>query len=300
MHALRDLSAALAEVVAEAASSVVRVEGRRKRGGTGVAWSQDGVIVTADHVLEDDAMQVGLPEGDVTQARVVGRDPSTDLAVLRIEGPGARPTPWGDLEDVRVGHLVLALGRPGQTIRARLGIVSVLGEGWRLPGGGEVDRYLESDVGVGPGFSGGPLLDVQGRVLGINTAVLPGRRTIAIPAGTVRRVVPALLAHGHIPRGYLGVGVQPVNLPAALRETLHQENGLLVVSVQPASPAEHAGLLMGDTITQVDGRPVDSPAGVLLALTAERIGAAVPLRIVRAGQAQDLTVVVGARGLKTA
>jgi S1-C subfamily serine protease len=300
MSVLRELSAALAESVAGAASSVVRVEGHRKRGGTGVAWSQEGVIVTADHVLEGDAMQVGLPEGQVTQARVVGRDPSSDLAVLRIEGFGAQPAPWGDLEDVRVGHLVLALGRPGQTIRARLGIVSVLGEGWRLPGGGEVDRYLESDVGVVPGFSGGPLLDVQGKVLGINTAVLPGRRTITIPAGTVQRVVQALLAHGRIPRGYLGVGVQPVNLPDGLRRDVQQDGGLLVIAVEPGSPADHAGLMMGDTIAAVDGVPVDSPHGLRGALSGERIGASVSVRVVRAGKVHDVTVVVGERMRKTA
>ncbi len=301
MDVLRDLSEALANVVATNAPSVVRVEGRRRRAGTGVAWSEDGVIVTADHVLDrEDGVHVGLADGGLVAAVIAGRDPSTDLAVLKIEGASPKPAVWSDLQDARVGHVVLALGRPGQALRARMGVIGTLGEGWRFPGGGEIDRYLESDVGVVPGFSGGPLVDVSGRVLGINTAAMPGRRTITIPTGTVRRVVPSLLAHGRIPRGYLGVGVQPVDLPAGLQQELRQDSALLVTSVEPGSPAERAGLLMGDTLTRVDDRPVASPLELLNTLTGERIGLSLPLRIVRAGQARDAVVVVGERGLKTA
>ncbi len=300
MDVLRDLSEALGNVVEAVGSSVVRVEARRRRGGTGVAWS-DGVVVTADHVLErEEGVEVGLADGDVRPAVVAARDPSSDLAVLKVDGPSPAVAPWGDFQGVKVGHLVLALGRPGRALRARLGIIAALGERWRFPGGAEFDRYVESDVGIVPGFSGGPLIDVAGRILGINTAALPGRRTITIPAETVRRVVESLLAHGRIRRGYLGVGLQPVALSARMRQDLGQESGLLVISVEPGSPAEGAGIVMGDAIIRVDGHPIGSHTDLRDLLTGERIGSPVSLSIVRAGQARDVGIVVGERSLKTA
>lgn len=301
MEVLRELSDALGNVAETVGSSVVRVEARRRRGGTGVAWPADGIIVTADHVIErEEDVEIGLPNGDTRPAVVAGRDPSSDLAVLRIDGPGVHTGSWSDFQDVKVGHLVLALGRPGRSLRARMGIISALGDRWRFPAGAEFDRYLESDVGVYPGFSGGPLVDASGKILGINTAALPGRRTITIPADTVRRVVDSLLTHGRIPRGYLGIAVQPVVLSTRLQQEVGQESALLVVSVEPGSPAEAAEVVMGDAIIRVGDQPVSGHTDLRHLLTGERIGSPVRLGIVRAGQVRNVDVVVGERRLKSA
>src|SRR5205807_230237 len=144
----------------------------------------------------------------------------------------------------RVGHLVLALGRPGGKVLSTLGIVSAIGEGWRTRGGGDLDSYLQTDVVMYPGFSGGPLVDASGQVIGLNTSGMRGAN-LTIPVTTVQRVVSALLAHGRVKHGYLGVGAQPVKLPAALAQQLGQETALLLASVEPDSPAEKGGLLLG-------------------------------------------------------
>jgi S1-C subfamily serine protease len=293
---LSNLSEAMAGVVDAGGQSTVRVEGRRRLPASGIIWSAEGVIVTAHHVVErNDNIRVGLPGGEAVSASVVGRDPTTDLAVLRAEGDGLTVASWAAADDLRVGHLVLALGRPGQTVQATLGIVSALGQAWRTPGGGQVDRYLQTDVVMYPGFSGGPLVGVGGQALGLNTSALVRGMSLAVPAATVRRVVDTLLAHGRVRRGYLGVGIQPVRLPADLAEELGQETGLLLVQVRPGSPAEQAGLLLGDTIIALDGQPVAHHDALLALLGGDRLGTPVPVRVVRAGQVQELEVVIGER-----
>lgn len=291
---LQDVSEALANAVETAGQSVVRVEGRRRLAGSGVVWSADGVIVTAHHVVRKEAgIEVGLPDGSSATAALVGRDPATDLAVLRLESGGLTAPTWADLDGVKVGHLVLALGRPGRMVQATLGVVSALGQGWRTPPGGQIDRYLQTDVLMYPGFSGGPLVAAGGAVIGLNSSALLRGVSMAVPAPTVRRVVEALLQHGRMRRGYLGVAAQPVRLPEALHEALGQESGVLLVSVEPGSPAERAGLALGDTIVALGGEPVRHMDDLLGALNGDRIGTAVPVRIVRGGQVQELQVTVG-------
>jgi S1-C subfamily serine protease len=291
---LRNLSDALAATVEATGPAVVRVEGRRRLPASGIVWSADGIIVTAHHVVQrDENIGVGLPNGQAVPATLVGRDPTTDLAVLRAQTEGLTPPAWTDLESLQVGHLVLALGRPGQTVQATLGIVSALGDSWRTPAGGRLDRYLQTDVVMYPGFSGGPLVDAAGQVLGLNTSALLRGISLTVPAPTLRQVVETLLAHGRVRRGYLGVGAQPVRLPAALKQQLGQETGVLLVSVESGSPAEQGGLLLGDTIVSLDGQPVRHMDDLLALLSGDRVGAAVPVRIVRGGQVQELTVVIG-------
>jgi S1-C subfamily serine protease len=291
---LRNLSDALAATVEATGPAVVRVEARRRLPATGIVWSADGIIVTAHHVVQrDENIGVGLPNGQAVPATLVGRDPTTDLAVLRAQTEGLTPPAWTDLESLQVGHLVLALGRPGQTVQATLGIVSALGDSWRTPAGGRLDRYLQTDVVMYPGFSGGPLVDAAGQVLGLNTSALLRGTSLTVPVPTLRRVVETLLAHGRVRRGYLGVGAQPVRLPAALKQQLGQETGVLLVSVESGSPAEQGGLLLGDTIVSLDGQPVRHMDDLLALLSGDRVGAAVPVRIVRGGQVQELTVVIG-------
>jgi S1-C subfamily serine protease len=293
---LRSLSNDLAATVETAGSGVVRVEARRRLPASGIVWSSDGVVVTAHHVIErDENINVGAAGGETVAAALVGRDPTTDLAVLRVEGVDLAPPTWAEPEGLSVGHLVLGLGRPGQTAQATLGIVSALGEGWRTPAGGRVEPYLQTDLVMYPGFSGGPLVDAAGAVLGLNTSALLRGISLSVPTPTVRQVVETLLAHGQVRRGYLGVGAQPARLPADLAEGLGQETGLLLVSVEPGAPAAEAGLTLGDTIVALDGQAVRHMDELLALLGSDRVGASVPVRILRGGQTQELAVTIGER-----
>jgi len=292
---LMSVSNALADAVETACKGVVRVEARRRLPATGIVWSNDGLIVTAHHVVErDDDINIGLPNGETASAKLVGRDPSTDLAVLRTDAKGLTALAQATPDTLRVGHLVLAIGRPGADVLSTLGIVSALGEAWRSRGGGQFDRYLQTDVAMYPGFSGGPLIDVSGRVLGLNTSSM-GDVSLTIHTPTIQRVAQALLAHGKVKQGYLGVGAQPVRLPDALKEKLGQEAGLLLASVESGSPADKGGLLLGDTLVGMAGQPVrhmDDLAGVL---NGDRVGKAVPVKIIRGGNVQELSVTIGER-----
>ena len=293
-NALMDLSDDLASAVLTGGNAVVRVEARRRLAASGFVWSREGLIITAHHVIEqDENIRIGLPSGDAIPATLVGRDPTTDLALLRVQGISLAPPGWVEAQSVRVGHLVLALGRPGRSIQATSGIVSALGESWRTPTGGRVDQYLQPDLSMFPGFSGGPLVAATGRIVGLNTTALLRGMTMTIPVSTIWRVVEALLAHGKIKRGHLGVGIQPARLPAEVANQLGQEVGLLVTSVEPESPAERAALLLGDTIVDLAGEPVRYPDDLLAILSGDRIGTTVPVRVLRGGRLQELSATIG-------
>lgn len=292
---LADFSNGLADAVQTAGQSIVRVDGRQRMPASGVAWSGD-LVVTAHHVVErEDGIAIGLPDGGQTGAVLVGRDPTTDLALLRVSGASLAPAAWLEDSDLRVGQLVLALGRPGRTVQATLGVVSALGDGWRTGAGGQVNRYLQTDVVMYPGFSGGPLVDVAGRVAGLNSSALARGVSLSLPTATVRRVVETLLAHGKVRRGYLGVSTQRIRLSGNLAQQAGQETGLLVNQVMEGSPAEQAGLFLGDTIVAVAGEPVRHHDDLLAKLSGDRVGTAVPFRILRGGQAVEISVVIGER-----
>lgn len=293
-EALQNLSNAMAGLVEAAGPSIVRVEARGRVPASGVVWSSDGIIVTAHHIVErDDNIQIGLADGNTVNATLIGRDPNTDLAVLKAEASGLTPAIWVDATDLRVGHLMLALGRPGKTVQATLGIVSALGGAWRTPAGGDIDHYLQTDVVMYPGFSGGPLLDASGRVAGINSSALMRGVSMTVPAATVKKAVETILAHGRMPRGYLGVGIQPVRLPDALQPQLSQETGLMLMSVEANSPAAQGGLLQGDVLVTLDGQAVRHVDELQTLLSSDRAGKPIPVRIVRGGQVHDLTVTIG-------
>ncbi|MCB0201039.1 MAG: trypsin-like peptidase domain-containing protein [Anaerolineae bacterium] len=295
-NTLTALSNGLADTVEAAGQSIVRVDARDRMPATGIVWSADGLIVTSHHVVQrDDSISVGLPDGSAVAATLVGRDPTTDVALLQADASGFTPASWVDASDLKVGHLVLALGRPGRTVQATLGVVSALGDAWRTGAGGAIDRYLQTDVVMYAGFSGGPLVNVAGRVAGLNSSALARGVSVTLPAATVRRVVETLLAHGKVRRGYLGVSTQRVRLPDTLVEQLGQETGLLIGAVVPDSPAERAGLFLGDTIVAVAGEPVRHHDDLLAKLSGDRVGQPVPIRIVRGGQVSDVAVVVGER-----
>jgi S1-C subfamily serine protease len=295
---LQQVSDALAATVEAISPGMVRIEARPRLAASGIVWSADGVIVTAHHTIEqDEGIRVGLSGGETVPATLIGRDTTTDLAVLRTVSTALTPPVWAepDLASVRVGHLVLAVGRPGQRVQATLGIVSALGASWRTPTGGLLDRYVQTDAVMFPGFSGGPLVNAAGHVLGLNTSALLRGLSLTVPLSTLRRVVDMLLAHGKIRRGYLGVSTQPVRLPAVLQERTGQETGLLLSTVEPNSPAEQGGLMLGDTLIAMEESPMRHPDDLLTFLSTDRIGATVRVRIVRGGQVQEQTMVVGER-----
>lgn len=321
---LQSLSDALAAAVETTGAGIVRVDGRRRLPGTGIVWSSDGVIVTAHHIVErNENINIGLGGDVIAPAKLIGRDPNTDLAVLKVEADTTPPV-WADGADgneLKVGHLVLALGRPGGQVQATLGVVSRLSEDGDLhprmirieahgPGHhrrrmrmhrfegemfGSTGPVIHTDVVMYPGFSGGPLVDAGGGVRGLNTSALAHGSSITIPTATVRRVVEALLSHGKVRRGYLGVGAQPVRLPAALAESLDQEIGLMLVSVEPDSPAEKGGLLMGDILVALDDYELESVDTLLMLLGSDRVGEDITLNVVRGGQQVEVTVTVGER-----
>jgi S1-C subfamily serine protease len=297
---LQSLSDELVAIVEVASPAIVRVEGRRRIPATGIVWSADGVILTAHHVVtRDDNIGVGLSGDESMPAELVGRDPTTDLAVLHIATNTAAtdlsPAEWAASDELQTGQLVLAMGRPGRTVQATLGVVSAVGKSWRTPAGGQIDRYVQTDVVMYPGFSGGPLVGAGGLFLGLNTSALLRGMSITVPANTLHGVIESLLAHGSVRRGYLGVGAQPVRLPDDLAVGLKQETALLLVNVEPGSPAAAGGLLMGDTIVSFDGEPVRHMDDLHALLSGDRIGRAVPVQIIRGGEQREFEVTVGMR-----
>ena len=290
-----ELSKSLAAAVATAGPAVVRIVARRRGPSSGVVWSEDGAVVTAEHVLEwDEEIEVGLADGATATARVAGRDPSTDLAVLRVQASGLTPAPWADAEDLALGSLLLGVSRPGR-LRAALGVVSTVGDGFRTPAGGRIDREIRTDLGIHTGFSGSLALDAGGRAVGLCTAGIWRATPVVVPTSTLRRVVGTLLTHGHVRRGYLGIATQPVRLPGPLAERLGQASGLLVVAVEPGTPAERGGLLLGDVLVAFAGQPLTHPAELLHLLSEETVGADVAVRLVRAGEVREVPVTVGSR-----
>ena len=287
----------LAAAVDTVGRSVVAIHARRRIPASGVVW-QPGVVVAAHHTIQrDDNITVGLHDGTTVSATLAGRDPSTDLAVLRLDGAPAAPAIATATDAPRVGQLVLALGRPGGSVTAALGIVSAVGGEWRTWQGGAIDRFVRLDLAVYDGFSGGPLVDAAGRVIGVNTSGLARATAVTVPASTVARVAGQLMARGHVARGWLGIATQPVRLPPALRRSVDGDAdvGLVVVNVEPDSPADRGGLQIGDILIALEGRAVTDPGDILASLGGERIGTAVSLRIARGGKAETLSVTVGER-----
>jgi len=291
MSTAMELSNALAGAVTSAARSILAVHGRPRLPSTGVYW-RPGLVVTAAHTIESDGeLTVTTPDGREVTAQVAGREPGLDIAVLRVTADGIVAAEVAPDADLRVGHLVLALGAGP---RASAGIVSALDTRGGRPSSGET---VAVDLTLYPGFSGGPLVDALGRVVGITTSGASRHLQYAIRAAAVARLVDHVTQRGRIPRPYLGVATQPVALPEALRGRLGLEQGtaLIVVNVRPDGPAGQAGLIIGDILVSLDGAPIAEPEDLVTALRPERVGATVRLRIVRGGEPRELGVVVGER-----
>lgn len=301
---LSDLSRQLSTVVQTLSPSVVMVDGGHRRGASGLVYSADGIIVTAAHKLvREDELKVGLAPANGTAAErepraaeLVGFDATTDVAVLRIPGvTDLVPPTWAPADSLAVGALALAVARPGQSARAALGVLSTLSrEPWTTPGGGQLTQYVETDIGGRAGFSGGALADAEGRVIGMSTGGLLRGSSLAVPYLTLARVVTAILGHGRVPRGWLGVGAYPVELPPKVAAEAGVDTGLVLVQVAPDGPGEQGGLLLGDVLLSIDGVAVPHVRALQAALVE---GKALAVKLLRAGKIETLTVTAGARAV---
>jgi S1-C subfamily serine protease len=302
-NVFQSLDQALAAAVVTAGPSVVRVSRGHGQAGTGFVWADDLVVTSSFHAPDRTRVGVAAAAADADtgetvlddrDAEVIGRDPGTDVAVLRVAGGGLAAAALREIGELAVGNLALALGRPGRSVRAQLRAIGVLGPAIRTPHGGKLDRYIESDRQIPRGFAGGPLIDAHGSVIGMNTRTLLRGVDVAIPAVTLRRVVAELVAHGGVRRGYLGVGAFPAQLPQALAQLAGRNRGALVASVEDGAPAAGAGVVVGDVIVEVAAAPISGPDSLRLAL-GDRPGETVELKVLRGGAVHVLSVSLGSR-----
>ncbi len=295
--ALLALSNNLADAVEQVGRSVVTVNARSRMSSSGIHWQQ-GVIVTSDETIKrEEDITIGLPDGRTVPATLVGRDPSTDVAVLKLRDVELPVAELGDTSALKVGHLVLALGRSSESgLSASMGIVSALGGAWRSYYGGSIDRFVRLDLTLYPGFAGGPLVEATGRVVGMNTSG-PRHTVLTIPTSTVNRAVDQLLQKGRIASGYLGLGMQPVRLPETLKSTLNLSSlgGVIVVNVESNGPADRAGVLIGDVVVAIDGTPVSDTGDVQSMLGPDSVGKTLRAQIVRGGTLVEVAIAPGER-----
>lgn len=281
--ALAALSNDIAATVERAGGSIVAVEARARLGSTGF-YVRPNLVLTADHALESDDVEIVAAGGKTESGTIVGRDPSTDLALVRTVSPGV-PLSFASNEGLRVGAIVLAVARDDDgDLAASMGVLSAVGGPWRTWHGGEIDRFVRPDLSLYPRFAGSPLLDVDGAVLGLNTGGLSRRQLLSVPASTIERVVDALLARGgRIPRGYLGVHLQAI------------PSGVIILGIEPGGPADRGGLIVGDVITTLGGEKVQDVADVHGRLGPGSVGATLPVDVLRGGAPVTVNVAVAER-----
>jgi S1-C subfamily serine protease len=293
---LISLSNEFASLVEGSAAPVVAVHGRPRFNSSGVHWSP-GVVVTAEHTLRhDEDIFVATGAGEKLPAEVAGRDAGTDLAVLRVKGLTIPTAPKSEDSGLRPGNLVAVIGRNRDSANAGLGVISSLGgpsQTWR---GGKLDRVIRLDLGLHPVASGGAVVNASGKLIGIATPILSRAAVFAVPNTTVERVVQALLAHGRLPQGYLGAGLQPIRLPEHLTNSLGlpAAGGLMTVSVDQSAPAGKAGLMIGDVLLELNSQFVDRPEAVR-PLLSESVGKTISARILRSGKLVNLEIAVAER-----
>ncbi|HLI30207.1 MAG TPA: S1C family serine protease [Terriglobia bacterium] len=294
---LQELSNSAAAAVERASAAVVAVNARRHALVSGVHW-REGLIVTANHaVRREDDITILLPDGRTAPATLAGRDPSTDLALLKVEGAGFSLPDVGDPSKLKVGNLVLAVGRVETGPRANLGVIGLRGGPWKTWVGGQVDQLIRLGFELHPTLSGGLLSDVEGRCLGINTHGLSRSYGVAIPPATVNRVIDILLQKGRIPQGYLGVGLVPVAIPPSMQSKLGlpEDRGLMVQYAESGGPAARAGMLLGDVLVRFNNAAVTSIHQLHSLLAPEVIGAHVKATVIRAGALTGLDIPVEER-----
>jgi S1-C subfamily serine protease len=296
---LTALSNDLAGAVEKSAASVVTVFGRQRMPATGIVWSNDGLIVSANHVVErDEDIHIDTPDGQHLSTSVVGRDPNTDLVLLKLDGAELTPAVRATHEP-RIGQFVLAVGRPGKSgPMASLGVVSLVGgKAGHDHRRQHLGNFLKTDAAMLPGFSGGPLVDAWGEILGLNSSTMGRGSGFTLPNEVIDRVVGSLQKHGKVRRGFLGVSAQAVAVNDQLAEalSLDSKKALVIVGLEPGGPAEQQGLLIGDIIVRVAGTPVGSVDQLMEQLSGDVVGTAVDIDIVRGGELTTKSIVAGER-----
>lgn len=293
---LTDFSNGLASAVEKGGASTVLVDARKRYPASGIALAED-LVITADHVVtREDGIKVVLADGKTFEAMIAGRDPGSDLVVLRLQEKVLTPAPTS--EEVKVGQLVLALGRPSNAgIQASWGIVTAISGPTRTFRGGMLDGFVQSETTPYPGFSGGPLINTEGEVLGLNTSGLTRGSSLTIPAKAAWSTGEALARHGSVKRGYLGVRTQPVEIPEASRQALKREQsqGLLLLWLEEGGPAEAGGLLVGDILVAINGQPLKDADDLFSALSSDTVGKPTTVEILRGGRPESVSVTVGER-----
>ncbi len=293
---LTDFSNGLAAAVEKGGASTILVDARKRYPASGIAYSED-LVLTADHVVtREENIKILLPDGKTLAATIAGRDPGSDLALLRLSEKALTPAKTSN--SVKVGQLVLALGRPNsEGMQASWGIVTSINGPTRTFRGGLLDEYILTETTPYPGFSGGPLINTEGEVLGLNTSGLTHGSSLTIPVKMAWRIGEALAKHGTVKRGYLGVRTQPVEVPEAARKALKREqnHGLLVLWLEEGGPAEKGGLLVGDILVAISGQPVGDPDDLFSALGGDTVDKAVAVELLRGGRPETIRVTVGER-----
>ncbi len=297
-NTLVNLSNELAGIVQTVSPHIVSVKARRHYPSSGVRWSKD-VIVTADHTIHrDEDITVTLGDGETAAATLVGRDPGTDLAVLKLPPHTSSAAELGRTGDVHPGELALVLGcSPNSGVNASLGIISAVSGPWRTWRGGQLDAYVRLDATLFPQSSGGAVVNTRGELIGIASSALSRIAGLAIPVSTVKRVTEKVLERGFVPRGYLGIGVQPVPFSDDLRKQLSIANksGLIVLTVEPGGPADKAGILIGDIVTGIGDVEVERAEDLQKFSDSGVIGKAAKIKFVRGGALKESTLTVGER-----
>jgi S1-C subfamily serine protease len=292
---LRALSNQMADAVERISQALVLVNGRQRQPASGIIYAPD-LVLTADHVLErEEDLTVQTHDGRTLPAQFVGRDLATDLAVLRVANLGDTIAVIAE-EQARVGQLTLAVGQtPGDGPMASVGIVSTVGGPLRTGRGVALERYIRTDAIPYPGFSGGPLIDAQGAVVGVLTTGLVNSVALAIPISIAKNIAETLTKQGYIKRGYLGISSQLVHLPSAQRAGRSQEAGLLIIKVDENSPAQRHGVLVGDILVALDGHTISDAEDLQLLLAGDRVGKTIPVDVIRGNSLQTLQVTIGQR-----
>ena len=294
-NSLITLSQNLADIVEQVGKSIVALNGRRFS-CSGIYW-REGIIVTSAEQIKRGDTTVTLPNKDTAPVTLLGSDRSTDVAVFKSD-LNLPVAPIDSNCELRVGHLAIAVGRdPARGLFASQGIVSIVDDPWRSTLGGYIDRFIRLDLNFYSGSGGSALVNAAGQVVGFNTTG-PRRSVLTIPAATVDRVVTQLLEQGHIRRGYLGLAMQPVGLPDALvaEFSLQTPQGLMVLNVEPESPAAEAGILLGDILTKIETTTVGKLRDLQAFLEPQNVGKAIAVELIRGGRLQNISLTIGDSG----
>jgi serine protease DegQ len=296
----QQLSKDISEKVSMAGESIVAVDGRSGHTSSGIVWRPDHVL-TASHTVRGEGIDVITASGKSLRARLVGRAPAADVAVLKLDVPlDKSPANFSDTASLAVGSLVAAVGRTRRgNIVASAGILSGLMGEWRS-GRARIDQFIRPDLTLYPGFSGGALIDSSGKILGMTTSGLLHRKPLTIPASTLNRIGDELVARGHTVHPYIGVVMQPVPIPEKIQRAsgVASSAGLLIMHVEPSSPADTGGVLLGDILVNLDGQSFEAVEDLHDVLVRRGIHQSVPAVLVRGGQKVELAITIGERPVR--